>query len=632
MPPGQPLKQKKPPACDRCKAKRVVCYPELLGGSCPRCVENGAECTTTPVTRRPRGTVPQEERAPRRRKRSPSHQLQSPSGADTPQDSSPEAIPVGRPLQSTVAPIQDLAPDLVQHLLDCFEQLPQRTHPDLPLAALRNSLQSVGWRTSLLPLSSQAFAYALYACAALVALHPSILGAGLLPTFEELDRAPVETTDWASFGRRREPACRALREEAFRIAQEANVVANYTDTTNAACCFLLDYLDNCRPFVGKLSRPYAVALLAHARTLAEVSEEPSFAHAMGWSAFLAIQALKSTHQGAPIIFTPGDQRMLYGADLLTLDQMTIKLRDASTAHDLQVVIHCVRPYTSQVIEVARKIDDTITGAFPRRRPLDEKAIIDCVAAIKRLDVVHYLILERIAILHPVPTPSIFPSRQPDGVAPGPSFFQSVMQAIKLVASMCYTTLVLSLHQEVQRRAREEESSANAWLGGERERERIARLRRQVTDMAREAARECAEGLDDLPGLAYGLHFSSYPEAWVQILLDEVAETGQLSLENRKALSSILLVLKLSGFSYVDSSVDSTIASIEAHLQLPSSNNLLQAPAPFPPTFLDPNALAIGDPQLNLMLTDGLDVDGWSPLSSLSAPVVPLADGLQAWDY
>lgn len=177
-------------------------------------------------------------------------------------------------------------------------------------------------------------------------------------------------------------------------------------------------------------------------------------------------------------------------------------------------------------------------AFPRRRPLDERSLIDCIAAIKRLDVVHSLLLERIAILHPIPTPNLFPSRQPDTGPRDPFFLQSVMQAVKLVSGMCFTTLVLSLHQEVQRRARDEGGgNATAWLGGEKERERIARLRCEVTSMAREAAREFAEGLEDIPCLAYGLHFSSHPEASVQILLEEIAETGQISLENRKALKS-----------------------------------------------------------------------------------------------
>ncbi|CDR45497.1 RHTO0S11e00892g1_1 [Rhodotorula toruloides] len=35
-------KPKKPPACDRCKAKRVLCHPNPAG--CPRCVEKGVDC------------------------------------------------------------------------------------------------------------------------------------------------------------------------------------------------------------------------------------------------------------------------------------------------------------------------------------------------------------------------------------------------------------------------------------------------------------------------------------------------------------------------------------------------------------------------------------------------------------
>ncbi|GAA5836344.1 hypothetical protein JCM9279_000360 [Rhodotorula babjevae] len=43
-------RKKKPPACDFCKAKRVLCHPSAQG--CPRCLEKGIDCTTTPVVRR----------------------------------------------------------------------------------------------------------------------------------------------------------------------------------------------------------------------------------------------------------------------------------------------------------------------------------------------------------------------------------------------------------------------------------------------------------------------------------------------------------------------------------------------------------------------------------------------------
>ncbi|KAJ7447281.1 hypothetical protein B0H11DRAFT_2082827 [Mycena galericulata] len=44
-------KRKKPPACDSCKARRVLCHPTTDGTPCPRCKEKGNKCTTTPAIR-----------------------------------------------------------------------------------------------------------------------------------------------------------------------------------------------------------------------------------------------------------------------------------------------------------------------------------------------------------------------------------------------------------------------------------------------------------------------------------------------------------------------------------------------------------------------------------------------------
>ncbi|KAE9402057.1 hypothetical protein BT96DRAFT_1017870 [Gymnopus androsaceus JB14] len=49
------MKRKKLPACDSCKARRVLCHPQS-NGPCPRCSEKGVNCTTTPVVRRKRRT------------------------------------------------------------------------------------------------------------------------------------------------------------------------------------------------------------------------------------------------------------------------------------------------------------------------------------------------------------------------------------------------------------------------------------------------------------------------------------------------------------------------------------------------------------------------------------------------
>ncbi|KAJ7130758.1 hypothetical protein C8R43DRAFT_1024865 [Mycena crocata] len=46
---------KKPPACNPCRARRVLCHPQSNGTPCPRCAEKKIICTTTPVPRgRPR--------------------------------------------------------------------------------------------------------------------------------------------------------------------------------------------------------------------------------------------------------------------------------------------------------------------------------------------------------------------------------------------------------------------------------------------------------------------------------------------------------------------------------------------------------------------------------------------------
>ena len=41
-------KRKKPPACDYCKARRVICHPQPDGKPCPRCVEKEVVLVSLP--------------------------------------------------------------------------------------------------------------------------------------------------------------------------------------------------------------------------------------------------------------------------------------------------------------------------------------------------------------------------------------------------------------------------------------------------------------------------------------------------------------------------------------------------------------------------------------------------------
>lgn len=106
---------------------------------------------------------------------------------------------------------------------------------------MRTALERVNWRTALLPLEHQALVFSILASAALISIHPAILGDGPIPaSLRELDSWPA-STDWGAFGRRREPAFRALRDEALRLAKEAEVTTN-TNTICSSVCYLVDAL------------------------------------------------------------------------------------------------------------------------------------------------------------------------------------------------------------------------------------------------------------------------------------------------------------------------------------------------------------------------------------------------------
>jgi hypothetical protein len=155
-----------------------------------------------------------------------------------------------------------LSGPLVVHLFDCelvssrrgcladvlaistgFTRVPQHRHPLLLLPTLRQTLVQHDWRPDLLPAPTQALTLAVLATAALVSPHPAILGEGPTPkSLDEVSSWPA-STDWASFGRRREGHCRALTEEAFRAAHEAAVTMNWS-AESAVTCYLLDFLDS----------------------------------------------------------------------------------------------------------------------------------------------------------------------------------------------------------------------------------------------------------------------------------------------------------------------------------------------------------------------------------------------------
>ncbi|KAF8214413.1 hypothetical protein K438DRAFT_879627 [Mycena galopus ATCC 62051] len=150
------VKRKKPPACDSCKARRVLCHPTTDGTPCPRCLEKGNKCTTTPVARG-RPPKPDLGTGPTVNAATPVSSTDSNSASE---DS--EAFPLCSTLNSNSLPFRqhlNLPPELVHHLFECFTHLPQQTHPILRGDVIRDALCSVSWQIHLLPPQQKVLAH-----------------------------------------------------------------------------------------------------------------------------------------------------------------------------------------------------------------------------------------------------------------------------------------------------------------------------------------------------------------------------------------------------------------------------------------------------------------------------------------
>ncbi|KAJ7136613.1 hypothetical protein C8R44DRAFT_948151 [Mycena epipterygia] len=173
-------KRKKPPACDSCKARRVLCQPTTDGTACPRCVEKGTKCTTTPVTR---------GRPPKAHLGMP---VVSPTTPLSSASEEPEPRPsTSHPNASPTSPVVSLhshdptrflklSPELVHHLFECFTHLPQCNHPIFRGSGLRNVLAALLWQIYLLPPQQRVLAHCVVALSASISFddaghtpHPS---------------------------------------------------------------------------------------------------------------------------------------------------------------------------------------------------------------------------------------------------------------------------------------------------------------------------------------------------------------------------------------------------------------------------------------------------------------------------
>ncbi|KAJ7363096.1 hypothetical protein DFH08DRAFT_1025801 [Mycena albidolilacea] len=326
--PSARIRQKrlpKPPACDPCKARRVLCHPQPNGAPCPRCVEKSTVCTTTPVPRgRPRkhpkaksATPPAPETG--ELESTPAvlqtlSQASSPSLPQSPTQASsfsmnysppqidnhtPELI-FKTPVQASSSPpnlqvcnnladCPDLTPDNVAHFFDCFfDQLSLGMNPIIIATSIKKAVQAASFQLSLLSPQVRVLGLCIIALASRISFHEAVLGPGPRPasfTDPFFFLASDSQADVRKCGARRAKACRALHAAALKAAWDTGIILQVSPQ-NAASCFLLDILEQ-DDFVG-LARPWACAYMSHVRALAPMWRSSTMAppDSSGWAGFL----------------------------------------------------------------------------------------------------------------------------------------------------------------------------------------------------------------------------------------------------------------------------------------------------------------------------------------------------------
>ncbi|KAK7048307.1 Zn(2)-C6 fungal-type transcriptional factor [Favolaschia claudopus] len=217
-------RKKKPPACDACKARRVLCHSQPDGIACPRCIEKGVVCKTTPVQRgRPRYT-------------GRCRRIQSPSSSTCKEPLLHSSPTINPPHPLTNVP-SELPPDLVKHLFECFELSLEFRHPLIHGNKIQAALAT-----------ARVLGSCICAIASSISFHPAIIG-------------------WP-YGVRRASMVRALSERAFTLAFQAGTYLDVSET-NAASCFCLDTLE-------RVSRAWGCGLRFAFRIVAgsQESEKP----------------------------------------------------------------------------------------------------------------------------------------------------------------------------------------------------------------------------------------------------------------------------------------------------------------------------------------------------------------------
>ncbi|KAK7042065.1 Zn(2)-C6 fungal-type domain-containing protein [Favolaschia claudopus] len=572
---------KKPPACDSCKARRVLCHPQPNGAPCPRCVEKNTICTTTPVIRG-------------RPKKPAFHPKRSLAVASlSPSSSTLVATPALETTDDDACP--PLTPEFVSHCFECLEFLPQINHPLMKITSIRSTLHDCAYSLHYPSLTPQArvCALAIISMASLASFHDSILGPGSRPSSlldwgffygdcgggdvaKDNDNdndngsifVPWSTTNTRTAngdvlrgcGLRRARAFRALRAKTLKAAWDAGVMLESTEE-NALTCFLLDLLeqsDSTSP-----TRPWAAACIMHIRALAPRWRK--YGHTASdesrWAGFFMSEALFATARRMPMMITLHDQRHLCGSEPPPLETLLASL-EATRKPGIQVVWASMKPFLFHVTNLARELHLEINGDHPRLHPLSSAAVLRYLSALTLLQSVASLLLARIdALALPCPPSDRWAdSGSVDttaracgyGIAVGlagvilPFYRELQMRCVEAAGEEdgivngggngsgvggagidedAATIFSSASPSQSQYRAQSQSRQSSAYIIKRRERERLQTYLGQAHEIAVQGAKDIARALRHMPPVHYTPLNWRVVFPWAEFCMEEVETAG-----------------------------------------------------------------------------------------------------------
>ncbi|KAJ6595591.1 hypothetical protein DFH09DRAFT_1135056 [Mycena vulgaris] len=530
---------KKPPACDACKARRVLCHPQPNDLPCPRCAEKGVVCITTYVPRgRPRKHPQQSEEF----SCEASISTQA-SGSKASLDNSLVAL---RP-RHELAASWELPCELVKHLYECFATCPLSRFPLLQNCSLKNSLSSAAWNIDRLIPEARVLAYCICALASSISSDPAIIGPGVPPVF-------VPGADLRIYGVRRAPMYHTLRDRAIDMACEVRIHLEASDY-NATSCFILDTMEESG---NSNTRPWVVAYISHIRSLA-ASWIDVERHRAVWSAFLMSEALMATRQRKPILITHTDQLLLTGSEPPSLESLFESLQAVvrtSKKPAADSVFTMFQPLLFHAVRLAREFYDKISGDYARRYPVAEVSVITFLSSLSIMkSILSLLLTDKDFQADPIPL-----SNEPR------NHRENNLRSCAFAMSLGYIGLVLALHHEMEYRAEHDTEFHTAtrvdggWAG------RTALLQRQAHEMTANTVDDVARALHLMPVTSHMMrvHWSGML-GWAQFCLTEADAAGGVSPGRIAVFQQIIATLKALGYSRDIPQSHELIERMEAHI-------------------------------------------------------------------